>query len=87
VLKGILHSNELARSRTAHPILDPLLDNLLRQLAESPHFIGSVRDTFGLLLEQTLRFLLSRADITTKTWGLHKEKDKDYRRQLKKGER
>lgn len=86
VLEGVVHSSELARSRTAHPVLDPLLDDLLRQLAESPDFVGSVRDTFGLLLEQTLRFLLSRADLTTKTWGLHKQKDKDYRRQLKKGE-
>ncbi len=87
VLEGVVHSSELARSRTAHPVLDPLLENLLGQLAESPHFVGEVRDTFGLLLEQTLRFMLSRADLTTKTWGLHKEKDKDYRRQLKKGER
>ena len=86
-LEGVVHSSELARSRTAHPVLDRLLDDLLRQLAESPHFVGKVRDTFGLLLEQTLRFLHSRADLTTKTWGLHKEKDKDYRRQLKKGER
>jgi hypothetical protein len=87
VLEGIVHSSELARSRTAHPVLDRLLEDLLRQLAESPPFVGDVRDTFGLLLEQTLRFLHSRADLTTKTWGLHKEKDKDYRRHLKKGER
>lgn len=87
VLEGVVHSTELARSRTAHPVLDPLLENLLRQLAESPHFVGEVRETFGLLLEQTLRFLHSRAELSTKTWGLHKAKDKDYRRQLKKGER
>jgi hypothetical protein len=87
VLEGVVYSSALARSRTAHPVLDPLLDDLLRQLAESPQFVGKVRNTFGLLLEQTLRFLFSRADITTKTWGLHREKDKDYRRLLMKGER
>jgi hypothetical protein len=38
-----------------------------------------------LLLEQTLFFLLSRADLTTKTWDLHK-KDGDYRRALKDGD-
>lgn len=85
LLEGVVYSSDLARSRTAHPVLDPLLEDLLHQLAESPHFVGKVRNTFGLLLEQTLRFLFSRADITTKTWGLHK-KDKDYRRLLKKGE-
>jgi hypothetical protein len=87
VLEGLVHNSELSRSRTAHPVLDPLLEDLLRQLAESPHFVGHVRATFELLLEQTLRFLLSRADLTTKTWGVHKEKDKDYRRQLKEAER
>jgi hypothetical protein len=86
LLEGVVYSSDLARSRTAHPVLDPLLDDLLRQLTESPHFVGKVRNTFGMLLEQTLRFLFSRADITTKTWGLHREKDKDYRRLLKKGE-
>jgi hypothetical protein len=85
VLEGVVHSTELARSRTAHPVLDRLLDDLLRQLAQSPEFVGDVRDTFGLLLEQTLLFLLSRADLTTKTWGLHK-KNNDYRRELKAGE-
>lgn len=59
VLEGVVHSSELARSLTAHPVLDPLLDDLLRQLAESPDFVGRVRNTFGLLLEQTLRFLLT----------------------------
>jgi hypothetical protein len=62
-----------------------LLEDLLQQLAQSPDFVGDVRDTFGLLLEQTLLFLLSRADLTTKTWGLHK-KDNDYRRALKEGD-
>jgi hypothetical protein len=85
VLEGIVHSTELARSRTAHPVLDRLLDDLLQQLAQSPDFVGDVRDTFGLLLEQTLLFLLSRADLTTKTWGMHK-KDNDYRRVLKDGD-
>lgn len=85
ILEGIVHSTELARSRTAHPVLDRLLEDLLKQLTQSPDFVGDVRDTFGLLLEQTLLFLLSRADLTTKTWGLHK-KDNDYRRALKDGE-
>ncbi|WP_143271417.1 hypothetical protein [Amycolatopsis echigonensis] len=85
MLEGIVHSTELARSRTAHPVLDRLLENLLQQLTESPDFVGDIRDTFGLLLEQTLLFLLSRADLTTKTWGLHK-KDNDYRRVLKDGD-
>ncbi|MFJ1458680.1 hypothetical protein [Nocardia sp. N2S4-5] len=85
VLEGIVYSTELARSRTAHPVLDRLLENLLQQLGQSPDFVGEVRNTFGLLLEQTLRFLFSRANLTTKTWGLHK-KDNDYRRVLKDGD-
>jgi hypothetical protein len=85
VLEGIVYTAELTRSRTAHPVLDPLLDDLLEDLSHSPDFIGEVRETFGLLLHQTLLFLLSRADLTTKTWGLHK-KDNDYRRALGKGD-
>lgn len=84
MLDGVVHNSEVARSRTAHPVLDPLLETLLEQLAESPEFTGDVRATFGLLLEQTLRFLLSRADLTAATWG---RKDADYRRALSKGDR
>ncbi|MCI2416058.1 hypothetical protein MOQ72_01360 [Saccharopolyspora sp. K220] len=87
ILDGVVHSGDLARSSTAHPVLDPLLESLLGQLGESPQFTSQVRATFGLLLEQTLRFLFSRADLTTKTWGLHRRKDYDYRRLLGKGER
>ncbi|SFS78161.1 hypothetical protein [Saccharopolyspora flava] len=82
LLEGVVHSGELARSRTAHPVLDPLLERLLGQLAAAPEFTGRVRATFGLLLEQTLRFLLSRADLGTATWGL----GEDYRRELRDGE-
>ncbi|MDI2028135.1 hypothetical protein QFW96_05920 [Saccharopolyspora sp. TS4A08] len=83
LLDGVVHSGEVARSRTAHPVLDPLLERLLAGLAESPGFTGRVRATFGLLLEQTLRFLLSRADLTTAAWG----RGEDYRRALRDGER
>jgi len=86
LLEGLVYHRTTAQSFIAHPILDPLYEDLLQQLDTSPNFVGDVRRTFGLLLEQTLRFLLSRADITTKTWGLHKGKDKDYRRLLKKNE-
>ncbi|MEB3369964.1 hypothetical protein [Saccharopolyspora mangrovi] len=84
LLDGVVHSSEIARSRTAHPVLDPLLDRLLGQLADSPEFTGRVRATFGLLLEQTLRFLVSRADLEARTWG---GPDADYRRALREGER
>ena len=84
LLDGVVHSSEIARSRTAHPVLDPLLESLLGQLAESPEFTGDVRATFGLLLEQTLRFLLSRADLTSATWG---RSDADYRRAPRGGGR
>jgi hypothetical protein len=86
-VEGLAYSGDLTRSRTSHPVLDPLLDEILRELAQSPAFVGETRSTFGLLVEQTLLFLFSRADLTTKTWGLHKEKNKDYRRLLKKGEK
>ncbi|GAB3690432.1 hypothetical protein [Saccharopolyspora tripterygii] len=84
LLDGVVHSSEITRSRTAHPVLDPLLETLLEQLADSPEFTGDVRATFGLLLEQTLRFLLSRADLTSATWGW---KDADYRRALRERDR
>ncbi|UOZ03505.1 hypothetical protein [Amycolatopsis sp. WQ 127309] len=84
-VEGLVHSGELSRSRTAHPVLDPLLDKVLLDLGQSSAFTGRVRTTFSLLVEQTILFLFSRADLTTKTWGLHKEKDKDYRRLLQKG--
>jgi hypothetical protein len=86
-VEGLVYSGELTRSRTSHPVLDPLLDEILHELAQSPAFIGATRSTFGLLVEQTILFLFSRADLTSKTWGLHKEKNKDYRRLLKKGEK
>ncbi|WP_078313805.1 hypothetical protein [Mycobacterium sp. D16Q16] len=85
MLEGVVHSAVLTRSRTSHPVLDSLLEDLLQQLAQSEDFVGDTRSNFGLLLEQTLLFLLSRADLTTKTWGLE-EKDKDYRRALKDGQ-
>lgn len=84
MLDGVVHSSEIARSRTAHPVLDPLLETLLGQLSDSPEFTGRVRATFGMLLEQTLRFLFSRADLTSTTWG---RGETDYRRPLRKGER
>ncbi|MFI6309737.1 hypothetical protein ACIBEK_06295 [Nocardia fusca] len=86
-VEGLVYSSELTRSRTSHPVLDSLLVEIFRELSVSPEFVGEVRRTFGLLLEQTLLFLFSRSDMTTKTWGLHKEKNKDYRRLLKKGEK
>ncbi|MFC7340543.1 hypothetical protein [Saccharopolyspora griseoalba] len=73
-----------ARSQIAHPVLDPLLEQLLGELAESPMFTGEVRETFGLLLEQTLRFLLSRADLSTRALGAPRRAD--YRRRLRDGE-
>ncbi|QEN12934.1 hypothetical protein ACRDU6_09790 [Mycolicibacterium sp. ELW1] len=85
LLEGVVQTRELARSRTSHPVLDSLLDDLLQQMAQSPDFVGETRKSFGLLLEQTLLFLLSRADLTTKTWGLG-EKIKDYRRVLEDGD-
>lgn len=86
-VEGLVYSGDLTRSRTSHPVLDPLLDEILRELTQSPLFTGKVRSTFGLLVQQTLLFLFSRSDLTTKTWGLHKEKNKDYRRLLKKGDK
>lgn len=85
LLDGVVHSSEIAHSRTAHPVLDPLLERLLGELAESALFVGEVRETFSLLLEQTLRFLFSRADLTTRTWGPSQEGD--YRRRLRQDER
>lgn len=84
-VEGLAYSGDLTRSKTSHPALDPLLQEILQELAQSSAFTGEAKSTFGLLLQQTLLFLFSRADLTTKTLGWPKKKD--YRRLLKKGEK
>ncbi|MFI9452462.1 hypothetical protein [Amycolatopsis sp. NPDC052450] len=84
-VEGLAYSGDLTRSRTSHPALDPLLQTILQGLAQSPAFTGEAKSTFSLLVQQTLLFLFSRADLTTKTLGWPKKKD--YRRLLNKGEK
>lgn len=85
VVDGLVRDNDLARLQSADPIITPLTDRLLRELTKHPQFTGQVRQTFSLLVEQTLRFLKSRADLTcTSLFG---SGEFDYRRKPKAGER
>lgn len=84
-VEGLAYSGDLTRSKTSHPALDPLLQEILQELAQSSAFTGEAKSTFSLFVQQTLLFLFSGADPTTKTLGWPKKKD--YRRLLKKGEK
>ncbi|WP_406318552.1 hypothetical protein [Streptomyces sp. NBC_00118] len=90
VAEGLAHNGDVARLRASDPLIVPLLDAILRELSEHPAFIGEVRQTFGLLVEQTLLFLKSRSDLTrTSLFGAGKKDDPkyDYRRKPEKGQR
>jgi hypothetical protein len=84
VLEGFAHGSDVARLKATDPLIVPKLDQLMAELSAHPSFIGEVRQTFSVLVEQTLLFLKSRSDITrTNLLGSTKKDEPppfDYRR-------
>ncbi|MGW2748081.1 hypothetical protein [Streptomyces sp. NPDC001450] len=64
VLEGLAHDSDVARLKATDPLIVPTLDRLVTELSAHPAFIGEVRQTFSVLVEQTLLFLKSRSDLT-----------------------
>ncbi|MFE1764057.1 hypothetical protein ACFW81_07555 [Streptomyces angustmyceticus] len=83
-LEGLAHDSDVARLKGTDPLIVPKLDQLTTELSAHPSFIGEVRRTFSVLVEQTLLFLKSRTDITrTNLLGSTKKGESppfDYRR-------
>lgn len=84
-VEGLVHDGDTARLRSADPVITPLTDRLMRELGEHEHFTGQVRQTFSVLVDQTLKFLKSRADLTS--GSLVGRGAFDYRRKPESGER
>lgn len=84
VLEGLAHDSDVARLKATDPLIVPKLDQLMAELSAHPSFTGDVRQTFSVLVEQTLLFLKSRSDITrTNLFGSTKKGEPppfDYRR-------
>lgn len=84
VLEGFAHGSDVARLKATDPLIVPKLDQLMEELSAHPSFTGEVRQTFSVLVEQTLLFLKSRSDITrTNLLGPTKRDEPppfDYRR-------
>ncbi|MFB6755710.1 hypothetical protein ACFCX6_32890 [Streptomyces sp. NPDC056353] len=84
VLEGLAHDSDVARLKATDPLIVPTLDRLVTELSAHPLFTGEVRQTFSVLVEQTLLFLKSRSDLTrTNLVGSAKKGEPapfDYRR-------
>lgn len=63
-LEGLAHDSDVARLKATDPLIVPKLDQLMAELSAHPSFTGEVRQTFSVLVEQTLLFLKSRSDTT-----------------------
>jgi hypothetical protein len=83
-LEGLAHDSDVGRLKATDPLIVPKLDQLMAELSAHPSFTGEVRQTFSVLVKQTLLFLKSRADITrTNLFGSTKKGEPppfDYRR-------
>ena len=83
-LEGLAHDSDVARLKATDPLIVPKLDQLMAELSAHHSFTGEVRQTFSVLVEQTLLFLKSRSDITrTNLFGSTKKGEPppfDYRR-------
>ncbi|WP_327222596.1 hypothetical protein OG229_38585 [Streptomyces platensis] len=83
-LEGLAHDSDVARLKATDPLIVPKLDQLMAELSAHPSFTGEVRQTFSVLVEQTLLFLKSRSDTTrTNLFGSAKKDEPppfDYRR-------
>lgn len=89
-VEGLAYHGDVARLRASDPLIVPLLDRFIGELSNHPDFTGEVRQTFSLLVEQTLLFLKARSDLTrTSLLGAGKKGDPpyDYRRKPEKGQR
>ncbi|MFD7431217.1 hypothetical protein ACFV6Z_29825 [Streptomyces sp. NPDC059818] len=89
-LEGIAHTSDVARLKSTDPLIVPQLDRIVAELSAFPAFTGAVRQTFGALVEQTLLFLKSRADLTRTSLlgaGKNGERPYDYRRKPQGRER
>ncbi|MFI5998561.1 hypothetical protein ACIBAC_42835 [Streptomyces sp. NPDC051362] len=89
-IEGIAYDSDVARLQADDPLINPLLDRILKRLSEHPDFTGTVRQSFSVLVKQTLLFLKSRADLTrTSLVGAGKagQPPFDYRRKPEKGHR
>ncbi|WP_432079341.1 hypothetical protein [Streptomyces sp. YPW6] len=90
IIEGIAYNGDVARLKASDPLIIPQLDRLIAELSAFPDFTGEVRHTFEALVEQTLLFLKSRSDLTSKSLlgpGRKGEKPYDYRRQPEQGQR
>ncbi|GAA4240238.1 hypothetical protein GCM10022254_64170 [Actinomadura meridiana] len=89
-VEGIAYDSDAARLQATDPLIVPLLDSLIAELSSHESFTGYIRQTFSVLITQTLLFLKSRADLTrTSIFGSGKKGDPpyDYRRKPDAGQR
>lgn len=66
-VEALAYTQDATRLQATDPAIVPLLDEILAQLSTHPHFTGQVRHTFTALVDQSLRFLKSRIDLTAPT--------------------
>ncbi|WP_406205180.1 hypothetical protein OH807_30380 [Kitasatospora sp. NBC_01560] len=88
--EGLAYNSDVGRLKASDPLIVPLLTKILRELSAFPAFIGDVRHTFSALVEETLLFLKSRADLSRSgLFGPGKKDDPpyDYRRKPERGQR
>ncbi len=62
-LGGLAEQADQSRFAADDPVVIPLLDKILGQLAGHPHYTGRVPVTFSELVYQTILFLKSRLDL------------------------
>lgn len=89
-VEGLAYDSDIARLKATDPLIVPLLDRLMTDLAAHPAFTGEIRRTFSALVEQTLLFIKSRSDLTrTSLLGPGKKDDPpyDYRRKPEANQR
>lgn len=88
--EGLAYNSDVGRLKASDPLIIPLLNKILKELSSLPAFTGEVRHTFAALVEETLLFLKSRADLSRSgLFGPGKKDDPpyDYRRKPERGQR
>lgn len=90
-IEGLTHDSDVGRLSATDPLIVPTLDRFLAELATHEDFTGYVRQTFTVLVKQTLLFLKTRSDLTRTSLVGPTKKDQpppfDYRRKPEKGQR
>ncbi|WP_405929765.1 hypothetical protein OG554_35305 [Streptomyces griseus] len=88
LVEGLAYDSDVARLEATDPLVVPQLDKIMTELSRQPAFVGETRRTFLALVEQTLLFLKSRANMTrTNLLGKTKKEEPppfDYRRKPEK---